>query len=261
MISIGGSSSKSSYRPTRVNVWAPGQWSTFRRLVPLIQRGMSGPAPAYPGRMYVPTTEAEQQYLWYVQGMLPDIMARSRALTRSLTQPAYEVNPQATEEFYQRGIRAPALYEFRNVTLPQVRESFVGPGFYGSARAEAEADAAERLALTLSQRRAELAYSDELARRKALTDLAQRAAGAGLGAEQLGYGQLAGAGELERTIEQERTFSQLQRWLMGEQVGGVIPWQYNPFMRLAFAVLGLNPYVVATEGRSTSGEFSIGIKI
>jgi hypothetical protein len=45
-----------------------------------------------------------------------------------------------------------------------------------------------------------------------------------------------------------------QRWLSGETVDGVTPEQYNPYIQLAFQLLGLSPY---QYGNTSSGS-SIG---
>lgn len=253
MVRIGGSSSKS--KTTRLPAWSPEQRRVMSTLAEAIQRGLQEPVPAYPGRLYIPRTAEEEVYFQRVPALVQEL-AEARA---RLGQPAYTVTPETTEQFYQQAIRAPALREWQEVVEPAIREAYTGPGYWGSARAEAQRKAAEDLATTLAARRAELAYQEELARRQALEAAAAREAQYMLPMTTAEAQTLGTAGEYARMIEQEAALAGLQRWLMGEQVAGVTPTQYNPFLQLGFQLLGLSPYVYGQTSRSYG--FGLGITV
>ena len=109
------------------------------------------------------------------------------------------------EEYFKTSIEAPAQKRHEEVTLPGVREAFVGPGtFWGGERATAEAKAGTDLDATLAAIRGDLGYR---ARQQALQALGPGMEYMGMPAEQLiqqmtGAGMYMGAGALPRLIEQ-----------------------------------------------------------
>jgi len=151
------------------------------------------------------------------------------------------------------------MREWREVAEPAIREAFAGPGYWGSARAEATRKAAEDLATTLAARRAELMYGEELARRQALESAAAREAQYGVPYAAAEAELLGTAGQYARMIEEQRALADLQRWLMGETVEGVTPYQYSPFLQLALQYLGLTPYVYGQESKSFGARLGVGI--
>lgn len=250
-VSFGSQKAKS--RPVQLPAWNPEQQAVMTPLAQAIQRGMTAQVPAYPGQLYVPRTPEEEAYFGQVPGMAEEIaQARSR-----LGQPAYQITPETTEQFYQQGIRAPMMREWQEIVEPQIRESYAGPGYWGSARAEAQVKGAEELATTLGQSRAQLAYADEMARRAALEQAAGREAAGTLPYAVGEAGMLSEAGEYAREIEQQKSLADLQRWLMGETVGGVTPAQYNPFLQLAFQLLALSPYEYGQKTTQSGWNFGI----
>jgi hypothetical protein len=91
-------------------------------------------------------------------------------------RPAYEVNPEATEQFYQSNIYDPAVREYENVTRPGFLESL--GSLHSSSRANLERTSRQDLANNLSQQRGNLFYQDEQARRQAAAMGKQLQAGA-----------------------------------------------------------------------------------
>jgi len=251
-ISFGSTKSKSS--PVRVNMYTPEQQEMMTALGIQIKPGVEGNVPAYPGQMFTPQTPEETAYFQSVSG---GQSARQEAIDKMLSgKPAYDITPETTEELYQAGVKAPMMQEYKEITEPAIRESFAGPGYWGSARAEAQVTGAEHLATTLGAKRAELAYADEQARRAALESGAGRMA-AGEAAAVAEAGVMGTAGQYSRMIDQEKVTADLQRWLMGETVEGVTPTQFNPFLTLAFSFLGLDPYQLGTESKSSG--WNVGI--
>lgn len=199
---------------------------------------MSGPAPSYPGQMYVPTTEQEQRYFDFVNNL-----AQNKTFSNLLSgEVPYEIGPEWAENYYEKGIRDPALREYEEVVLPQLRESYAGPGYWGSARARAETSAAGDLASELSARKSKLLYDEELARRSAIESAYSRV----LPTTQFYTDEMQEAGALQRQIEQEKVLANLQRWLMGEEVGGSFNLAYNPGWNLALGLLGIQEQAIGT---------------
>lgn len=239
--------------PSPVSVWSPEQQAVMRTLAPIIQQGLAGPAPAYPGQLYVPPTPEEEAYFKRVP-FLAEELAQMRA---RLGRPAFEISPETIEQFYRQAIRAPAMREWEQTVLPTIKEAYAGPGWWGSARAQAEAKAAESLATELARQRAQLAYLEEQARRTALSEAAAREATYGLPYATAESQMLGTAGEYARSIAQQKVLADLQRWLMGEEVGGVYAPQYNPFIQLAFELLGLSPYAIGEKTTGRGFEFGL----
>lgn len=262
MIQLGSSSTKESSNqsqfsfPIKIDTWTPEHWDQFRKIAGITSAGLEGPATAYPGEMYTPKTPEEQAYLTATTGIGG---TRSDALERAFTgQSAYDINPEATEQFYRQSIEAPMVHNWQTRVLPQLKETYAGPGYYGAPRMEAERRSAQDLAIQLGSERAKYAYEDEKARREGLDAGAQRAV-------QYAVPQMGTAGTMARQIENERVLADLARWMGGEEVDGTYAPQYNPFIQLAFQALGFNPYAVGQvssgTGSSTAGGSSWGLGI
>jgi len=257
MISFGGSGSKETSQPVRVPMWAPGQEKLFETLWPILQKGISGAAPSYPGQMYVPRTAEEEAYLGYAAG--EGMEARQAALRQILSgEVPYEIGPEWAERYFEEGIRPVAMREWGEVTEPTIREAYAGPGYWGSARAGAQVKGAEHLAESLAASKAGLMYGEEQAARAAREAALGRQAQYGPGAAATEAGILGTAGQYSRMIDQEKVMADLQRWLMGEKVGGRYAPQYNPFMQLVFQMLGFSPYALGTEAEAKSFGMSMG---
>jgi len=243
----GGSDSSGT---TTEYLWNEPQWKLFKEQVyPWLDANrLTGEVAAYPGNMYTPELPAETDYLQRVPGLANELAA---ARVR-MGQPAYEVTPEATERYYQESIKKPAMYEWETFTEPSIREAYVGPGYWGSARAQGIGQGAERLATTLGAQRADLYYKDEMARREAAEAAAGRVATAVPAAAELEAELTGTAGQYARMISQEQVLADLNRWLMGETVEGVTPEQYNPWYQLIMQALGLKTKAIGSESESTS---------
>lgn len=286
-ISLGGGGQKSRTKPEKVNIWTPEQMQLANQYWGNLYKAVKQPVPRYPGDMYVPTTAAEAAYFLnapdYSKAVAPLSSLSSRfatdlgGLRANMAQTAFDINPEITEQYYQDVIRTPMTKEWQETVEPMVREAYAGPGYYSSARGDAQVKSAEDLATQLSSQRAQLYYADEIARRQALESAKAREAMyapgtyglesqlAGMGAE---YGiranelsEAAGLrrAEYSRQIEQERVLGELQRWLGGEAVNGITPTQYNPYSQLVMQALGISPYVVAANTVSSGSQFGFGI--
>lgn len=234
------------------SVWNKGQKKLFKALAPQFLQGLTEGATNYPKQMFVPTTSEEQTYF----DTIPQLASELGAYRANLSKPAYEINANTTEQYYQKAIRDPALKEFANTTLPTINEAYSGPGYWGSARAQAIATGIGDVEANLATQRAELYYNDELSRRSSLEAAAQREAQFGAVAIGQEADMLGTAGQYARSIAQEEVTADLQRWLMGDTVDGVRANEYNPYITLALQALGITSKAV---GAVTSGGGSYGV--
>jgi hypothetical protein len=264
MVDFGKSESKSESTPTKVDVWNPQQQELFNKLMGVVG-GMNAPVSSYPRQMYVDRTPEEQAYFNAINSVYGggNLDQRVSAINSVLSgKPAYDINPEITEQFYQSAVKAPMMKEWSEVLLPQIKSSYAGPGYWGSARADAETEAATELSQNLASKRAELYYTDEQARRAALESAAGRQAtlaGSGTDITQPAISQIGTAGQYARGILQEKVQADLQRWLMGESVDGSFAQQYNPYVQLALAMMGLTPYAIGQQTSSDSDSWNFGL--
>lgn len=230
---FGGGESKTVTTPWKELLWTPEQKKLADLLIQQVFQGLQGPMPEAP-QMYVPKTPAEEQYFDLLSGA-----ARSKALQDLLAgRPGYEVGPEWAQQYFEEAIKPAYEKAWREETLPAIRESYAGPIYEGSARREAVRKSSEDLALQLAQAKAGLTYGEELARRKAIDTAYGRLIPSLVGAE----ATFAKPAALERAIEHEKVADALQRYLMGEEVGGAYNPAYNPYMQIAMSLLGLMPY-------------------
>jgi len=217
--------------------------------------GITSGVPSYPRQMYVERTPEEERYF---SSVYDNEANRVAALNQILSgKPAYEITPETTEQYYERAIRDPALRDWETAVKPGIREEFVGPGYWGSARAEAVTKAGEKLASDLAAKRAELYYADEQARRAALEAGATRQAQFGPGAAAAEAATMGSAGQYARMIEQEKVTGDFQRWLMGEAVDGEALGAYSPYIQIALNLLGIDAFEVGQKTDSKSSNMAI----
>jgi hypothetical protein len=246
LLGTGGTKTDTTQLPTMTSE----QLALYNKMLTASSADYGTPTPSYPGQSYVPTTEAEQNYFDYTSGKNPTIT--QQALLNVLSgKPAYEIDPNATEAYYQKSIYEPTVKTFKDTTLPQLTESFSGPGFWSSNRADQTTKAISNLNSDLSKQRSDLYYADEQARRSALESAASRRASVAPTAAQLESENLATAGQWARSIEQEKVASDLARWLSGEEINGESVSAYNPNTQLALQLLGVQPFTYAQEQTTT----------
>lgn len=245
---------ESEQKPVKIDTWNPEQQALWKSLAAKLQSGIDSNVPKYPGKMYVPETSEESTYLSRANSIASELAAAKANLGKS----AYEINSNTTEQYYKDVIEAPTIKKWQEIVEPQIRESFSGPGYWGSARANAQLDSSEDLATNLATARANLYYQDELSRREAAEKAAQREAQYGATYANEENAILGTAGQYSRMIDQEKVAADMQRWLSGETIKGVTPTQYNPFLQLVFQSLGLSQFAIGTEGNSSG--FNFGFK-
>lgn len=240
---------KSESKTVQIPTLTPEQQALMTSLVGKISTGLAGPQPKAPA-MSVPQTGQEGTYFNWINNL-----SNQKALQNLLSgQPGYEIGPEWANQYFEQSVRPTYMKEYQETALPALRTAYSGPGYWGSARAGAEAKAGSDLAYNLAKSRSELMYGEEQAKRQAI----DTAYGRVPGAQQLYGGQLKEAGEYSRTIEQEKVAEDLQRFLMGEEVGGSYNPAYNPNVALAMAVLGIKPYAIGTESTTQGAGLGYG---
>ncbi len=139
------------------------------------------------------------------------------------------------EEYFRTAIEAPAQKRLEEVTLPGVREAYVGPGtFWGGERAEAERRAGTDVDMMLAAVRGDLGYR---ARQQALETLAPAMEYMGLPADQLlkqvaGVTPYMGAAALPRLIEQHGLDIAYQEFIRTRP-------ENQPYAQMLLSLLGI----------------------
>ena len=231
---------------TQQSNWTPEQKALFAQLIQQTQTGLTQGSTAYPGATSAPQNPLESAYFGSAQLSPESVMSRENALKSILAgTPAYTVDPQQSQNYYQSAFYDPAMREYKTDILPQVLERASGAGFHSLDTLSQMGRSATDLATNLAAKRAELVWGDVAAGRTAQESAAaRRSAMAGSPTNVMtGYTQQLGtAGTYARQIEQEKIQGDLARWLSGETMGGVSNTAYNPNTQLALALLGLAPY-------------------
>lgn len=282
---VGGGGSSEYSKPVKLGLWNPAQkklWS--KNLYPYLKDKLDKPSTSYPRELFVPRTKEEDTYFASDYGYSPefasklasDLAERKASMRDSLSKAAFEINPEITKQFFEQSVKNPMMQEYREIVDPGIKEAFAGPGYWGSARAQAQQQGAEHLATTLGSQYGQLMYADEQARRESLEAAKEREAGfagidvqselaamqAQLDQEKWGkeFAEEAGRSraELSREIAQEEAMAGLQRWLMGEEVDGEFAGQYNPYTQMIFQALGLSPFGYGQESKGSSTDVSFG---
>lgn len=266
MFNFGTTSQKqqATSSPVQLDLYSTEQEQLFKQLAGIVSGGLSGNIAAYPKSMYVTRQPEESQYFELANLVSGQSGARLEALRNVLSgNAAYDINPEITRQYFANSIEPLMAKQFYGKTLPGISESYAGPGYWSSARALAEANAKSDYAMNLGATEANLVYADELARRASLESAANRQASSALPSVEALMSDVGTAGQYARSIKEEQTLADYQRWLSGETVEGVTPVQNNPFLQLAFQFLGLQPFTYGTQSQSTGSAsgFKFGLEL
>ena len=222
-MSFGGGQTKTESRLTGSQQQM--QAELFKVLQPQLEQLIppGAEAPVYKGPRVAPLGALEVKGLDIMKGMpsgVPQYGETQAALAQGLSgQPSSQINPAATEAFFQKSIMAPAMRSWKEDFRPLMREGFVGPGTYWSGgRAEAERSSLSDLQESLEGKRAELAYSDVQAGRALQESAAQRqqaAVGQAPGVAGMPFQRAASfatGGALERQLAQQELQAQMSQF-------------------------------------------------
>ena len=232
----GFSGGSSSSEMKQYPMWNEEQQKLFKKLFGIVD--FDKPAPDSPP-MSVGRTPEEDSYFSHIEGL-----AKNEAFQKLLRgEPAYDTSPEASREYFEGTLRPQFMRELNETILPQLRESYAGPGYYGSSRAKATQRAVGTTTDKVNEAFSQLMYQEEQAKRIAMENAMNRV----LPAESYYSGELGEAGRLSRMIEQEEVAGNLQKYLMGEEVNGQSSPFYNPSVNLALSLLGFQPYTYGSQ--------------
>lgn len=145
-------------------------------LTQFLSQGMLNPTQPYGGSLNAEASETETALKGNLAALLaqlggvnvpgaPNLQLDSGmmgAIGNALTGALQPFDPQATSEFFNKSIAAPMMTQFKQDILPQIQESFAGPGTYwGSARADAERKAANQVQSDLTTQLSNLMYQGQ----------------------------------------------------------------------------------------------------
>jgi hypothetical protein len=130
---------------------------------------LGGGEQAYPGTTVAEFTPAQKAAMSgvtdYLKAFSPDMKMPGFEETGSALKGilsgqagATPITPQQTSAFFKSAYQEPATRYFSEYTRPLIREEYAGPGFWGSARAQAVTKAGREMGQWLGQRRGELEW-------------------------------------------------------------------------------------------------------
>lgn len=178
--------------------------------------------PTYPGEWVSPYSPEQKATLSTIgkytdvfsPGEMPLFGETGETIARTLRGEggAGPITPEQTESYYKRVFEEPATRAFTKDIRPTIREAYAGPGYWSSARAEAETEGAEDLWKYLGTQRGNLEWDVMQTNRAAEEAAAQRAIGAvspamtyaGLPTEEA-LTKLGGAGGVFQMLGAEQT--------------------------------------------------------
>jgi len=260
MISFGSQKSSSNSTPVQLSMYSAEQQDIFDRLAAIMKQGINE-VPSYPGNMYVEEQPEETQFFNFANNVANQSNIYTDALKNILTSNIYpQISPEVSQQYFANAI-LPGMRESYDKAMANTTESFAGPGYWSTARADAQRRTASNEALTESTALANLMYQNQLMNWQSNMAGANAIAGTALLTEAIGANIVGTAGQYARSSEEEKTLSDYQRWVSGETVEGVSPIQNNPFVQLAYQFLGLQPYTWGTKSSSNSSGFKFGLSL
>jgi hypothetical protein len=153
---------------------------------------------------------------------------QERAL--NLAPDAFFRTPEQEADLFKFGIEDPARRQFTQETVPLIGESFAGPGFFSSARAQETVRAGEDLASNLTAARSGLRQQTEDINRQGVSNLFQ-------------------FGQAQQQLEQQNINAEIQQFI--EQTRLTNPED----AALLSNLLGLS----FSTGKGSSSGFDIGV--
>lgn len=106
------------------------------------------------------TPEQQSYYSNFMAAMSPQLTNIASG------QAGGQPNDAAFEDMWKTAILAPAEKKFEETTLPSIGQSFVGPGYWGGVRSEAESTARQDFDARMDAERSRLVWANELENRR-----------------------------------------------------------------------------------------------
>lgn len=123
-------------------------------------QGQVGGSPFNVTNVDLITPEQQAYYSQFMSAMSPQLTSIASG------QAGGQPNDAAFEDMWKTAILAPAEKKFEETTLPSIGQSFVGPGYWGGVRSEAEATARQDFDARMDAERSRLVWANELDKRR-----------------------------------------------------------------------------------------------
>lgn len=240
--------SATSTSTTTVNPkYNEGQSALLAKLIQRANAGLTTGAEKYSGDMYAKENPYETSYMNWDSPQAKTIQA---ALDTVLSgKAAYDINEQTTQDYWDKYM-APMVAKQQRALNEQY-----APGIFSGGRDIAQGE----FSTGVTGEYGKLQYADELARRTALTEAANRQANTVNTAYANEATREKSAAEMARSIEEAKLAGDYQRWMSGEaDANGVVNQSANPYRSLALSLLGTSPYVYGSNVDSTGSGLGYG---
>ena len=208
----------------------PEQEKVMAKLLNYYDGRIGESKPAYQGLRVAPLSDTQKTILSsmsdYGKTGVPMAKETGQTIRDALTGQAgaQKLGSDDIDKYFTHAYRDPAMYSLRNEVNPAIDEAFAGPGFFGSARSNARAGAAQNTARRLNESRAGLEW-DVFNRNQALDEAKAGRAMAAIGpAMQYGRqpidiaGDLYKFGSIEQTQHQKELDADFQKFLDENQI-------------------------------------------
>lgn len=137
-----------SSSPSTISNFNPQQQNLAHQFGPLLQNQVGQGITPYNGQLVAPVQGASQ-----IQGMLGSYNptqfsgGQTGAINQALSgQPAYNVNPQTTANYFQQSVVDPSMRTYNQVTAPAINQGFAANGgTFSTARGVAQGQALSNL--------------------------------------------------------------------------------------------------------------------
>ena len=143
----------------QVSKLSPEQQRLMSPLSQFLQRRLQEGAPAYGGELFAGMTPEQQSALQNIISLYSKGAPMGAEMEEGMKGYLAGTSPEEMSKWYEQYVLPSEERRFREVTLPGIRESYVGPtgegGYWGSERAKAEALGHERFGEATMQERGE----------------------------------------------------------------------------------------------------------
>jgi hypothetical protein len=240
-------SATSTSTTTKYPKYNEGQSALLAKLIQRANAGLTTGAEKYSGDMYAKENPYETSYMNWDSPQAKTIQA---ALDTVLSgKAAYDINEQTTQDYWDKYM-APMVAKQQRALNEQY-----APGIFSGGRDIAQGE----FSAGVTGEYGKLQYADELARRTALTEAANRQANTVNTAYANEATREKNTAEMARSIEEAKLAGDYQRWMSGEaDANGVVNQSANPYRLLALSLLGTSPYVYGSNVDSIGSGLGYG---
>lgn len=235
----------SSQKAQAVDTTNAQQKQLWKMVEQLMQPALQGATP-YTGQMYVPQTGQEALYQDYINNNAGRQAALNQVLSGTVP---YDISDNRADEMFEQ-MRAGALRDWEEVARPTISEGFAGPGYWGTARANAEMKGAQDLTQNLAETRAQLMYTNEMDARNRMDAALGRQAMYGMDSVAKEAALMLSSAQVERDTLEKKVLSEFQEFARLEPSS-------NPYLAIIAGFLGLSPFGIGQSGTSSEFGFSV----